>query len=122
MTKPDILFLLHECDRPLDKNGYKVRTTRGVKRKRIADILFVHIDSTRIAEEYLEYIGRYPAAINGAVLDISKDRFSTLMLERTDKYVGRVIVKTKANFGGLPDLRLRRSAGVGTAGRDTEPL
>lgn len=41
-------------------------------------------------------MSHYPVVINGRVTDISKDRFSRIMLQRTDSYQGRVIVKTKA--------------------------
>lgn len=126
MSKPKLLVLQHEFQNSLpgskyivalfikkwEQLGYTVQSVEGVHDKVRADLLFVHIDATVLAEEYLEFISRYPVAINGGVTDISKDRFSTIQLQRTDSYQGLVIVKTKANFGGRQDLNLQRLAGT----------
>jgi len=126
MTKPSILFLQHEFDvsfeesiylavhfkQSWEESGHKVSIAQGVSEKIDADILFSHIDATTVADEYLEYMQRFPVAINGQVKDISKDRFSTIMLQRGDRYTGPVIVKTKANYGGHQDLALLQRAGI----------
>jgi hypothetical protein len=132
MSLPSILFLQHEFDSPFDdsiyiaprlkqsweQSGHLVKVIRGVSEKISADVLFTHIDATTVAEEYLEFMDRFPMVINGKVTDISKDRFSTIMLQRTDSYHGPVIVKTKANYGGHQDLHLLHRAGMRPLERD----
>jgi hypothetical protein len=95
-----------------EKSGHQVKIIRGVSEKISADVLFAHIDVTTVAEEYLDFMASYPVVINGKVTDISKDLFSTIMLQRKDPYRGPVIVKTKANYGGRQDLTLLSRAGM----------
>jgi len=71
-----------------------------------ADIGIVHVDTTVVAEEYLDLAARYPVAVNCAIKDISRSTFSLNLLRRDDSYAGPVIVKTEANYGGVPEQQI----------------
>lgn len=87
------------------KAGYRVIHHIGLAKPPPADIAIVHIDLSVIPPEYVDLANRYPKVINGKILDISRRRFSQILLSRTDTYPGIVIVKSNANFGGVPELQ-----------------
>jgi hypothetical protein len=125
LSKPDIVLLIHEYGhlapdsfyilslmrRAWEENGYTVRLAQGVAERVPGDVAIMHVDTTVIADEYLEFVDRYTVTINARVRDISKDRFSTIMLQRNDSYAGPVIVKTKNNYGGNIELIYASKAG-----------
>jgi hypothetical protein len=104
MPIKSVLILQHEFSKPLEESNYvlkwlartwrnagiEIREVAGVAQKVEANVLFVHVDATRLSEEYLDFISAYPRVINGGVTDISKDRFSTILLNRDDNYGGPV--------------------------------
>lgn len=86
-------------------SGHRVIHHAGTRNMPDADILFLHVDKTLVPEEYEDYSSKYPAVINGKILDISRKRYSTAKLGQHDEYGGPVIVKTNNNYGGLPEHR-----------------
>ena len=90
------------------KAGYKVIDHIGLGDIPEADLVFIHIDLTVIPQEYIDFIKKIPRAVNGKIFDISRRSFSKLILSPNDNYSGKVIVKTNANFGGLPEFGLNR--------------
>jgi hypothetical protein len=75
----------------------------GIKTARAADVLFVHVDLSIVPPEYLTFAKAYSVVVNGGVTDIRKRTFSTQKVEPGDGWNGPVVVKTDANFGGLPE-------------------
>ncbi|MCC5822453.1 MAG: hypothetical protein LAT64_06940 [Phycisphaerales bacterium] len=107
-------YLLWDVIQALRERGHRVQTIRGVDRRDWpeADIGVVHVDLTRTPAAYAEAAGRYPVAVNGGCLDISKRAVSSCVVRPGDGYEGPVIVKSDLNCGGHPEeVRGRRSRG-----------
>lgn len=85
-------------------SGYSVEFISNPNTKIEADIVFLHVNLTCIPLAYLDLLKRIPVVINRSVGSISKDLFSNQILEKPFGYDGKVIVKTKENYGGLPEL------------------
>lgn len=83
--------------------GHEINIVRGPTGYVPADVAVAHIDLTRIPPEYQELLARYPSAINGRLIDISKSRISSLRVESGRSWSGPVIVKTDLNTGGAPE-------------------
>jgi hypothetical protein len=88
--------------------GYKVVTHYGTRNLPQADIVILHVDATVVSDDYVDPLSKYPVVLNGNVLNISKNIFSKNILSAGDKYSGRVIVKTNANYGGVPEMSRAR--------------
>lgn len=86
-------------------SGHRVINHVGSRNLPVADILFLHVDRTFVPEEYANCVSKYPVAINGKILDISRISYSKAKVEKDDAYGGPVIVKTTKNYGGLPEHR-----------------
>lgn len=130
-------ILVHALD-PYDERHYLVRrfiqvweaqgiachVRRGVDEPRRADAVLLHVDLTRVPDDYLAAARSYPIGINVAVADVSKRRISDAIVQRGDGYRGRVIVKTDLNTAGGPEAlheirrRLRRRLEAGRTGPD----
>lgn len=92
------------------KDGIEVTFVFGTKVVVPADLAILHVDLSRVPEEYLEYARQYPLTLNGTVADIRKSTFSTHIVRRGDGYGGKVIVKSDLNHAGLPERNLSRPA------------
>lgn len=68
-----------------------------------ADLAFVHVDLSVVPSAYARLARRFPRALNVAVRDIRKRRFSELVVKRPSTHRGAVIVKTNLNGGGSPE-------------------
>jgi hypothetical protein len=90
--------------------GHEVRVHHGLEAPPPGDLAVVNIDLTVIPEAYRRLAARYPRAVNGRVTDVSKSRFSADLLDRYSDWIGPVIVKTEANYGGKPEALLRAIA------------
>lgn len=90
--------------------GHRVLVHQGLDDPPPGDVAINNIELTKVPAAYAEIFGRYPKVINGGVLDVSKRRFSQLLLTRESRWDGPVIVKTDANFGGKPEALLRQEA------------
>ncbi len=97
---PYIVDIMAETWREL---GHRVIEHNSVDNPPAADVLFLHVDRTVVPDEFLRLALQYPVAVNGAARDISRRLYSTAMLTRNDSYRGPVIVKTNANYGGIPE-------------------
>ncbi len=90
--------------------GHEVKVHHGLEDPPAGDLALVNIDLTVIPEVYRELYARYPRVVNGRVTDVSKSRFSVDLLDRYSDWIGPVIVKTEANYGGKPEALLRTAA------------
>jgi hypothetical protein len=97
-----INILKHEWE----LSGFEAEAVYGISHDVPADIAINHVNLTVTPDDYLDYLKKYPVAINGKVRDISKTSFSKQLLKRDDDYEGKVIIKTNANFGGTLELKL----------------
>jgi len=70
-----------------------------------ADVCILHHDRSILDAERLPVPPPGKRVVNGAVLDISKRRYSTLALKPGDPWPGPVIVKTNLNHFGIPERR-----------------
>ena len=68
-----------------------------------ADLAVLHVDLTVVPAVYLNLARRYPRAINGNVVDISKRHMTAQEVKRGHLYGGPVIVKTNRNSGGVQE-------------------
>jgi len=105
----DSRYLLRLLQQRWEEQGLRVDVIRPGATAEPADLAILHIDSTRVPDDCLQELSRYPRVLNGRVTDISKRSFSAQLLQRDDAYEGQVIVKTDANYGGISD----RAAGPG---------
>ena len=106
-SSPDFLnsrALLKHLALTWQQQGFEVEVVQGIGREFEADIVISHIDLTVVPEEYTVFLKKYPVVINREATDISKSRISQILLKPGDAYDGPVIVKTVANFGGIPEL------------------
>lgn len=122
--KKRILILLHQNDqddnvaryvitylsRFWEADGHEVIFTRGTGELIPADVVVVHVDLSVVPDEYLEFAGQYPAAVNANVGDIRKSTISRQTVKADDSYDGVVIVKSNLNYAGRPERRLAHSA------------
>ncbi len=114
-----IVILVHRQDR-FDRTAYflsaiadlwchqglRVSVLQGPERQVPADLAILHVDLTIVPEDYLAFLRQYPRVVNGRVVDVSKRRISSNLVQPGDGYEGPVIVKTDLNYGGLQELRL----------------
>ena len=101
VSETSLIKWLGECWMDL---GCRVHVVSDLNSRIDADIAFLHVDMTNVSSDVLEFSKRYPVVINGRTVSISKEIFSDQMLEKNKKYTGKVIVKTKENYGGMPEL------------------
>jgi hypothetical protein len=99
-------YLIHALGREWQRRGLDVVYQYGLGARPEADLLFPHIDLTRIPADYASFINSYPRAVNRGVTEISKRRVSAHLLDEAGNYSGPVIVKTDNNCGGVPERRL----------------
>jgi hypothetical protein len=90
--------------------GHRVLVHYGLEDPPPGDIAVNNIELTVVPDAYRALFRKYPKVINGAVTDISKQRFSRDIVTRDGGWEGPVIVKTTANFGGKPEQLLRSIA------------
>jgi hypothetical protein len=92
------------------EQGHNVIHIKGVDSPLpAADVLIFHVNLTVVPQEYIRAAERYPVVINRNVIDISKPAFSQIMVKQDDHYSGPVIVKTRNNYGGVPERRISNS-------------
>lgn len=84
--------------------GHEIRVCEGPpSAAAVADIVFLHVDCSRIPEDYLAALRRFPRIVNGRVHDIRKSAVGSLRLARDSGWNGPVIVKSELNCGGMPE-------------------
>lgn len=117
--KRRIAILFHERDhwRPTNylidlyadfwrEDGHEVFSLYGVSSFVPADLLIVHVDLSVVPQEYLDFAGRYPLALNRQARDIRKSTYSRLLVRPGDPYDGKVIVKSNFNYAAVPERTL----------------
>ena len=85
--------------------GVRVRILHGINEPPNADLLIPQIDLSVMPQAYRDYVEAHPRVVNRGLYDIRRVRFSQNLVARDDAYEGPVVVKTNANFGGLPEHR-----------------
>ena len=97
-------YLLSDVLRHLTVLGHSWVVTRGIMTVE-ADAALLHVDATRVGDEYLALARHYGRTINFGTNDISKRKVSSLLLEKGDGWDGRVVVKSNLNCAGAPEWR-----------------
>jgi hypothetical protein len=87
------------------RTGHRVMHHTEWTRLPECDLLVLHVDLTRVPQPLLDLVHAHPRVLNRGAVDISKRRFSRLLVRPEDGYRGPVILKTNLNFGGLPEAR-----------------
>jgi hypothetical protein len=103
-------YIVYGFARRWQARGHRVIVHRGLENLPAGDVAFVNIDLTLIPEAYRALYARYARVVNGAVHDVSRRRYSQLLLSPDSDWRGPVIVKTDANFGGRPERAMREHA------------
>ncbi len=91
--------------------GHSILVHAGPKRPPPADIAFLHVDLTRVPDDYRGLPASYPRTMNGGVFDISKRRIADGLVRPGDGYDGPVVVKTDLNHSGMRERALHRAEG-----------
>ncbi|MEE9344350.1 MAG: hypothetical protein V3U88_01960 [Methylococcales bacterium] len=86
------------------ESGHNVELVSDINTSWNADIALLHFDATDVPLTYINFVRKFPIAINGRAKNISKTFFSNQIIKKNSDYYGMVIVKTVANAGGLPEL------------------
>lgn len=106
----ELPYMVYSLAERWRRAGHQVRVHHGLQAPPPGDLAIVNIDLTVVPAEYRALSARYPRVVNGRVPDVSKSRYSADLLDRYSDWIGPVIVKTEANFGGKPEQMLRRAA------------
>jgi hypothetical protein len=101
-------YYMADVGRLLRADGVDVVEVRGIRDDVQADVAVLHVDLTRVPDEYRDYLKRFPVVVNGALFDISKRFVSTQLVSRGDGWEGPVIVKANRNCGGIPEARIEK--------------
>ena len=96
-------YYLHGVTQVWREQGHRVDVVAGIGAWVPADIAIGHVDLTAVPAAYLDYLRRYPVALNAAVADISKRVISANLLRRPGGWDGPVIAKSDRNCGGGPE-------------------
>lgn len=107
--RPTSSYLLFDILQAATALGHSWQVSRGLRPVR-GDVAILHVDSTRVAPDYLALGAAYSLALNFAVADISKRRISGASLGRTNNWSGPVIIKSDLNCGGWPEEAQNRQA------------
>lgn len=105
-----IPYMLHQLVARWSAWGHRVLFHHGAAEPPPGDLAILHVDLTVTPAAYRASLTRYPRVLNAAVLDVSKSRFSKDLLDRYSDWIGPVIVKTEANYGGKPEQLFRAIA------------
>jgi len=108
--KPTSRYFIHGVLRELERRGHSWVVAKGVEIRPEGDVALLHVDATKVPEDYLAFARTYPACMNLGAADISKHHFSTAVVKRDDRWSGPVIIKSVLNHGGAPERRLNRRA------------
>lgn len=96
-------YMLYQLAERWKSWGTRVIIHHGVDDPPHGDLAVLHVDLTITPQAYRALLPRYARVVNGKVLDVSKSRYSRDLLDRYSDWIGPVIVKTEANFGGKPE-------------------
>lgn len=86
--------------------GHDITVYRGLpERPQPADLAILHVDLTRVPDEYLALGATFPRCANLRAADISKRVVSDALLGESEIWDGPVLVKSNLNFAGRPEGR-----------------
>ncbi len=103
--KSHLIWYLVECWKEM---GFEIEIIKGLPtQERQFELLLPHIDLTKVPRKYVRVMDRNPKVVNRRMTDISKRSFSRNLVSQNSAYAGPVIVKTNANYGGIPETQLR---------------
>ena len=108
VAEPKQCYLVEALARRWQDWGFHVFTHIGTRNLPPADIVLLHVDTSRVPPRFTKAVREYPIVLNRHVQDITKTVISTQLVQQSDNYSGPVIVKTDANYGGIPEARLKR--------------
>lgn len=124
----DLVVLAHEYDalnkksnyvillvaRILAAVGFKVVLQKGLKNPHKGRAVINQVDLTVTPPDYAAYMDSFPVAINGRLLDISKTVVCSdeTFVTTEEAFDGPVIVKTRFNYGGVPEQRVLHRQGI----------
>jgi hypothetical protein len=125
--KKRIVILVHEKTKPADTRsyfiaqlarcwqeaGFQVASMAGPSRSVSGDLLFMHVDLSRVPDPCFDPVARFPATVNAAVRDIRKSAISRHLVGPRSDWDGPVIVKTDLNSAGLAEKHYNGSRGPG---------
>jgi hypothetical protein len=111
-----LAYLLYDLAALWEQAGHELLMHRGTEQPLPrADLAIAHVDLTRLPPAYEALFSGCRRVVNAAVRDISKRRFSSLLLadaESAAAWGGPVIVKSDANFGGLAERLAAQAEGL----------
>lgn len=125
--KKRIVILVHEKTTTTNAKNYFVRQLAHCWREQgfevvpmvgpgdpvSGDLLFMHVDLSRVPDAYFEPVGRFPARVNATVRDIRKSVISRHLVGPGSGWDGPVIVKTDLNNAGIPEEHYTGTRGPG---------
>lgn len=101
-------YLLAVLARHWRRRGLRVQI--GTSYAPDADVCVLHHDISRLDEALIPVPPSGASVVNGRVLDISKRRYSALVLEPDADWRGPVIIKSNLNHYGAPENKFIRRA------------
>ena len=105
-------YLISHCGQNWVLQGHSIVNIYGTEGPLpTADLLILHVDLSVVPRVYLEIAQNYPVVVNNRVIDISRHVFSEIIIGPDENYDGPVIVKTRYNYGGLPEREINRMNG-----------
>ena len=99
--RPDSSSLVSRLSEIWRDQGHEV--TQGPTERLEADIGIMNIDLTKVPKEMIPANPSGRPLLNSFILDISKRRISSNILNPDSSYQGEVIIKTDNNYFGLPE-------------------
>lgn len=97
-------YLLFDVLKQFEELGHRWTLAAGTK-PQPGDAAIMHVDATRVGDEYLALADHYPVAINFGTSDVSKRKISSIQLAKGDDWAGQVVVKSNWNCGGLGEIK-----------------
>lgn len=104
-------FLLARLSKVWDEQG--LRCAVGPAQRLAGGLGLLHIDQTVVNPDLVPRVEGGARLLNASVLDISKRHFSALLLGPGSDWDGPVILKTNANYHGLPEASAHRPGPIG---------
>jgi len=99
------------------ESGFRAVALRHADKPPTGDLLFMHVDLSRVPDHYLATARGFAASVNARVADIRKSAISRHLLRPDSDWDGPVIVKTDLNCAGLPEERYEGTRGAGHPAR-----
>ena len=101
------IYLLYHCCQYWVQQGHSIVHINGTDSPLpAADLLILHVNLSVVPQAYIEIARNYPVVINKSVIDITRHVFSENIIDQNDIYDGPVIVKTRNNYGGMPERKI----------------